>query len=76
MWPCLRCGTDVSIDDTVCPVCGGGFLEAAGIGAPDFLERYAKTGVPWQLKALIIGGGSVLVSGLLVLLIYVSSVIF
>jgi hypothetical protein len=75
-WPCLRCDAQVSIDESVCPVCGGGFLEGAGIGAPDFLQRYAKNGVSWQAKGLIIVGGSVLVSGLLVVLVYLASLFF
>jgi hypothetical protein len=75
-WPCLKCGGQVSLEDSACRSCGAGFLESADVDSS--LHRLGlHTGqVSNQLKVLIMVGGSVGLLIVLVGLMYVIGIIF
>ena len=65
-WPCLRCGANVSIEESACTSCGAGFLETPEV--PRTATHGLRHGgeISNQTKALIMIGGSL---GLLVVLL-------
>ena len=66
-WPCLRCGANISIEESASTSCGAGFLETPEV--PRTATHGLRLGageISNQTKALIMIGGSL---GLLVVLL-------
>jgi len=66
-WPCLRCGANVTIEESACTSCGAGFLESAADPAVAIRGfSFGSEGPSKQTKVLIMVGGSF---GLLIVLL-------
>lgn len=74
-WPCTRCDTVVSFDESVCSSCGTGFLDGAA-GEPDFVQRIGAGGISTGKQVMIIAGGTVGLVALLLIVLFIAGAIF
>jgi Zn finger protein HypA/HybF involved in hydrogenase expression len=74
-WPCTRCASVVSFDESACPACGTGFLDGAS-GEPDFAQRIGRRGISTGAQVMIIAGGSVALIALITALLFIAGAIF
>lgn len=69
-WPCTGCGEIVSFDEDACPSCGMLFLDGVR-GEPDLLDRVGPGGLPVSTQTLIIGGGAVAITAIIIAAFYI-----
>jgi hypothetical protein len=73
-WPCLRCGEQVGIELSECPVCGAGFMQLGERGDLLGLGRFGGKAPDKKTQAFImIGGAGLICLGILAILFVIGT---